>query len=198
MHDAAGGTLESKSPSTGQALGSFSAVQDTSDIDKAVNAARLGYREWRAVAPAERGRTLKEMARRLAAHGEELAWIDARRRKPVGRAYEGCRRFDRDYRILRRSCNGDEGRFVPMAPGAVNFSVRESIGVVGRIIPFNHPFMFCAAKAAAPLAAGNALSSSRPSKLPCPRCAWRNWSPTCSRGCVQRGHRRSSRRGGAR
>jgi betaine-aldehyde dehydrogenase len=36
-----------------------------------------------------------------------------------------------------------KGSSVPMGPGAVNFSVREPRGVVGRIIPFNHPFMFC-------------------------------------------------------
>ena len=39
-----------------------------------------------------------------------------------------------------------KGTSIPMGPGVVNFSVREPRGVVGRIIPFNHPFMFCAGK----------------------------------------------------
>jgi betaine-aldehyde dehydrogenase len=48
----------------------------------------------------------------------------------------------------------------------VNFSVREPLGVVGRIIPFNHPFMFCAGKSAAPLAAGNTVVVKPPEQAP--------------------------------
>ena len=45
-----------------------------------------------------------------------------------------------------------KGASIPMGPGVVNFTVREPRGVVGRIIPFNHPFMFCAGKIGAPVA----------------------------------------------
>jgi betaine-aldehyde dehydrogenase len=48
----------------------------------------------------------------------------------------------------------------------VNFSVREPLGVVARIIPFNHPFMFCAGKSAAPLAAGNTIVVKPPEQAP--------------------------------
>ena len=50
-----------------------------------------------------------------------------------------------------------KGASVPMGPGVVNFSVREPLGVVVRIIPFNHPFMFCAGKPASALVACNAV-----------------------------------------
>jgi betaine-aldehyde dehydrogenase len=53
-----------------------------------------------------------------------------------------------------------------MGPGVVNFSVREPRGVVGRIIPFNHPFMFCAGKAGAPLATGNTVVVKPPEQAP--------------------------------
>jgi betaine-aldehyde dehydrogenase len=53
-----------------------------------------------------------------------------------------------------------------MGPDVVNFSVREPLGVVGRIIPFNHPFMFCAGKSAAPLAAGNTVIVKPPEQAP--------------------------------
>ena len=53
-----------------------------------------------------------------------------------------------------------------MGPDVVNFSVREPLGVVGRIIPFNHPFMFCAGKSAAPLAAGNTVVVKPPEQSP--------------------------------
>ena len=59
-----------------------------------------------------------------------------------------------------------KGASIPMGPGAVNFSVREPHGVVARIIPFNHPLMFCAGKAAAPLAAGNAVIIKPPEQSP--------------------------------
>jgi betaine-aldehyde dehydrogenase len=59
-----------------------------------------------------------------------------------------------------------KGSSIPMGPDSVNFSVREPLGVVGRIIPFNHPFMFCAGKAAAPLAAGNTIVTKPPEQAP--------------------------------
>ena len=59
-----------------------------------------------------------------------------------------------------------KGSSVPMGPGAVNFSVREPRGVIGRIIPFNHPFMFCAGKSAAPIAAGNTVVVKPPEQSP--------------------------------
>jgi betaine-aldehyde dehydrogenase len=59
-----------------------------------------------------------------------------------------------------------KGSSVPMGPGVVNFSVREPRGVVARIIPFNHPFMFCMGKSAAPLAAGNTVIVKPPEQSP--------------------------------
>ena len=59
-----------------------------------------------------------------------------------------------------------KGASIPMGPDVVNFSVREPMGVVGRIIPFNHPFMFCAGKSAAPLAAGNTVIVKPPEQAP--------------------------------
>jgi betaine-aldehyde dehydrogenase len=59
-----------------------------------------------------------------------------------------------------------KGSSIPMGPDVMNFSVREPLGVVGRIIPFNHPFMFCAGKSAAPLAAGNTIVMKPPEQAP--------------------------------
>jgi betaine-aldehyde dehydrogenase len=53
-----------------------------------------------------------------------------------------------------------------MGPDRLNFSVREPLGVVGRIVPFNHPFMFIAGKSAAPLAAGNTIVMKPPEQAP--------------------------------
>src|SRR6185295_17642494 len=50
-----------------------------------------------------------------------------------------------------------KGASIPMGPQALNFSVREPRGVIGRIVPFNHPFMFAAGKSAAALATGHTI-----------------------------------------
>lgn len=156
-HSASGGTSSITSPSTGESLGTY-ALASTGDMDAAVAAAREGYGIWRSVAPAERARILREMARRLAAHGEELAWIDAvDGGSPVTELMKDVAVSIATIEYFAGLVTEMKGSSVPLGDGRVNFSVREPLGVVGRIIPFNHPFMFCAAKSAAPLAAGNAV-----------------------------------------
>jgi betaine-aldehyde dehydrogenase len=59
-----------------------------------------------------------------------------------------------------------KGTSIPMGPDRMNVTVREPLGVVARIIPFNHPFMFAAGKAAAPLAAGNTVVVKPPEQAP--------------------------------
>ncbi|GLH76657.1 NAD/NADP-dependent betaine aldehyde dehydrogenase [Bradyrhizobium sp. SSBR45G] len=59
-----------------------------------------------------------------------------------------------------------KGESVPLGPDAVNFTLREPLGVVARIYPFNHPLLFCASKLAAPLAAGNTIVLKPPEQAP--------------------------------
>ena len=47
------------------------------------------------------------------------------------------------------------GRTMPETPGHLHYTMRQPFGVVGRIVPFNHPLMFAASQIAAPLVAGN-------------------------------------------
>ena len=165
-HEAAGSTAATISPSTGQALGNF-AVADAEDVDRAVAAARAGFAEWRHVAPLERARVLREMGRRLAAHREELAWIDAvDGGSPVRELRKDVDTAVAQLDFFAGLVTEMKGTSVPMGPGVVNFSVREPFGVVVRIIPFNHPFMFCAGKPASVLAAGNAVIVKPPEQAP--------------------------------
>src|SRR5215469_16148042 len=165
-HQAAGGTAATVSPSTGQGLGTF-AVAGAEDVDRAVAAAQAGFAEWRRVAPLERARALCEVARRLAARRDELAWIDAvDGGSPVRELRNDVDTAVAQLGFFAGLVTEMKGASVPMGPGAVNFSVREPLGVVVRIIPFNHPFMFCAGKAAAPLAAGNAVIVKPPEQAP--------------------------------
>jgi betaine-aldehyde dehydrogenase len=153
-------------PGTGESLGP---VADCSaeDVDAAVAAAKKAFAEWRNVPPLERARMLKRIAAIVREHGDELAMIDA---ADCGNPY---------HEMIRDATVGAaqiefyaglvtemKGASIPMGPDAVNFSVREPRGVVGRIIPFNHPFMFCAGKAAAPLTTGNTVVMKPPEQAP--------------------------------
>ena len=55
---------------------------------------------------------------------------------------------------------------MPQGPHLLSFSVREPLGVVARICPFNHPLIFTIGRASAPLAAGNALVIKPPEQAP--------------------------------
>jgi acyl-CoA reductase-like NAD-dependent aldehyde dehydrogenase len=59
-----------------------------------------------------------------------------------------------------------KGDTVPASPRGLHFTLREPFGVVGRIVPFNHPFLFAAAHVAAPLMAGNTVVIKTPETSP--------------------------------
>jgi betaine-aldehyde dehydrogenase len=59
-----------------------------------------------------------------------------------------------------------KGETIPTGNGSLNYTMREPLGVVARIFPFNHPFMFAAGKIAAPLAAGNVVVVKPPEQAP--------------------------------
>ena len=137
------------------------------DVDAAVAAARRGFDAWRAVAPLERARILRAMAARVREHADELAWIDAANGgNPVREMASDAKVAAAQLDFFAGLVTEMKGASIPMGPDAVNFSVREPLGVVARIIPFNHPFMFAAGKSAAPLAAGNSVIVKPPDQAP--------------------------------
>lgn len=137
------------------------------DVDAAVRAARAAFRVWRDVAPLERGRLLKEVGTVVRANARELASLDAANcgnpvREMIGDAAVAAAQLD-FFAGLVTEMKGDT---IPMGPDALNLTVRQPLGVVARILAFNHPFMFCAGKIAAPLAAGNAVIVKPPEQAP--------------------------------
>jgi betaine-aldehyde dehydrogenase len=161
-----GGRAESINPGTGEVLASV-ADCSAADAEAAIAAAAKGFAEWRRVAPLERARILKRIAGILRDHAGELALIDAADcgnpvREMVGDAMVAAAQME----FFAGFVTEMKGASIPMGPDAVNFSVREAMGVVARIIPFNHPFMFCAGKSAAPLAAGNSVIVKPPEQAP--------------------------------
>ena len=153
-------------PSTGAALADV-AVSSAQDVEAAVADAQRGFAEWKAVAPLERARILRQAAAILRTNADELALIDAANcGNPVHEMVRDAQVAAAQLDFFAGLVTEMKGASIPMGPDAVNFSVREPLGVVARIVPFNHPFMFAAGKSAAPLAAGNAVIVKPPDQAP--------------------------------
>src|SRR6187551_3163348 len=162
----AGRFVDTISPGTGQSLGKV-ADSGADDIDAAVAAAKAAFAEWRRVLPLERAKVLRRIAEILRQNANELAMIDAADcGNPVKEMVSDAMIAAAQMEFFAGFVTEMKGASIPMGPDVVNFSVREPLGVVGRIIPFNHPFMFVAGKSAAPLAAGNTIVVKPPEQAP--------------------------------
>jgi 2-formylbenzoate dehydrogenase len=131
---------------------------DAADIDRAYEAAADAVPGWRATAPRARAAVLRAAASVVRDNAEELATLDtldlgsplAMMRLDVARAAESLELFA-DLALELR------GEVIPATAEHLHYTLREPWGVVGRILPFNHPIMFAAGKIAAPLVAGNTV-----------------------------------------
>jgi betaine-aldehyde dehydrogenase len=154
---ASGETIDAVSPVTGEAIARIPRCR-AEDVDAAVRAAAAAFVEWRRLEAAERASYLLRLADAIEADGERLAGLDSvdngsplhEMRKDVGIAAAQLRYFAGLALQLR-------GQTIPSSYDRLNYTLRQPFGVVGRIVPFNHPLMFAAAKIAAPLVAGNTV-----------------------------------------
>ena len=161
-----GSRIESRNPGSGEVLCQL-AEAGPEDIDAAVAAAQAGFEIWRDIPPLQRAKALRELARRLRQHGPELALLDAADcGNPVSEMMADAEAGAAQLDFFAGLVTEMKGASIPMGPDAVNFSVREPLGVVARILPFNHPLLFCAGKAGAILAAGNSLIIKPPEQAP--------------------------------
>ena len=161
-----GSTADTINPGTGESLGKV-ADAGAVDVDAAVASAKAAFKEWRNVPPLERAKLLRRIAEVLRANAQELAMIDAANcGNPVREMVSDAMIAAAQTEFFAGLVTEMKGSSVPMGPGVVNFSMREPRGVVARIIPFNHPFMFCMGKSAAPLAAGNTVIVKPPEQSP--------------------------------
>jgi betaine-aldehyde dehydrogenase len=148
---------ETRSPATAERLGQ-SADGGADDVNAAIEAAQIGFQTWRSTPPLERGRIMRRIAGVIRSHVEELALLDsADGGNPVSAMAADVLAAAEGWEFFAGLVTEMKGDTIPMGPDAVNFTLREPLGVVARIVAFNHPFMFSAFKAAAPLAAGNAV-----------------------------------------
>ena len=128
------------------------------DVDQAVAAATRAFPAWSRMAAADRGRILLKLADLIEANAEELARLESLDTGHPIRDSRNARRAAHGgvLPLLRRHGRQVPGRdVIPVEAGFLNYMLREPVGVVGQIVPWNFPLMFTSWKMAPALAAGN-------------------------------------------
>jgi len=161
-----GETITTHNPSNGDFLGEVPLAGD-SDVDAAVAAAKAAFASWSALPARERAKYLVDLADTIDENADHLALMDA---VDSGNAVNGMR-GDMDWtadtlRYFAGLVTEIKGETMSREPGHLNLTLRQPYGVVAKINPFNHPFRFCAEKAASALAAGNTLVIKGPEQAP--------------------------------
>jgi betaine-aldehyde dehydrogenase len=127
------------------------------EVDEAVARAKAALPAWRALAPGARAQMLRSVAETLAEHHEELAVLEARNAgKAIGDARGEMSMVIDTFRYYAGAPERLLGDTIPVAGGQA-FTVREPLGVVGLITPWNFPLTIASWKLAPALAAGNTV-----------------------------------------
>src|SRR5437899_935752 len=135
------------------------AAADAADVDTAVESAQRAWETgWRDLTPGKRTEILFNVARKLREDGEEIAQLETLQiGKPISDARDeaalGARVFEYYAGAITQFC----GQTIPVARGGFDFTLRQPMGVVAAIVPWNFPFPIACWKAAPALAAGNCV-----------------------------------------
>jgi aldehyde dehydrogenase (NAD+) len=148
--------FETRDPSTEEVI-AFVAEADAADVDAAVKSARAAFEgEWGSMRPADRGLALLRLADLIRRDQEELVELES---LDSGKPVSAVRRQDIPAVIdtlvyYAGWADKITGQVVPARPDALTYTVREPMGVVGAIIPWNFPLMIGMWKIAPALACG--------------------------------------------
>jgi phenylacetaldehyde dehydrogenase len=163
---ASGRTFETPNPATGETLAHV-AEGDAEDINRAVRAARAAFEDgpWRRMTPSDRGRLIWKIGDLILEHADELAQLESLDNgKPVAVARGADVPLAADlFHYMAGWATKIEGNTidisVPYMPGANfhSYTLREPIGVVGQIIPWNFPLLMAAWKLGPALTTGNCV-----------------------------------------
>ncbi|HKD62559.1 MAG TPA: aldehyde dehydrogenase family protein [Candidatus Acidoferrales bacterium] len=161
VDSASGKTFPTYNPATGEVLSNV-AEGDSEDIDRAVKAARAAFETgpWAKISPSERGRMIWRLADLIEKHTEEFAQLESLDNgKPlkIARIADIPLTVD-NFRYYAGWSTKIEGNTIPMGlakQGSFHaYTVREPVGVVGQIIPWNFPLLMAAWKLGPALATG--------------------------------------------
>ena len=156
---ASGETFEVINPSTGEVIADVPRG-GPDDVGRAARAARTSFEAgvWSGMSATDRGRVLLRLAQLIRDHAEELATLEVRqggktitdaRGEMEGAA--GC------FEYYAGAANKYFGETIPVADRGLDFTLREAIGVVGLIVPWNFPLMIASWKVAPALTTGNSV-----------------------------------------
>ncbi len=151
-------TFETENPTTGRVWGQF-ALGRPADVDRAVEAATAAFAEWRKMSPTRRGRLMMRWADAIADNAETIGRLEAMQNGKLLNELVLQARIVPDWLYYYGGlADKVEGRVIPLDRGSVlNYTLREPLGVVGVVMPWNSP-LFLAIMAIAPaLAAGNTV-----------------------------------------
>jgi p-cumic aldehyde dehydrogenase len=165
-----GATIDVEDPSNGQVIARVPAG-DREDIEQAVKAARAAFASptWARMRPLDRARIIEEIARKIEAHAQELALLES---FDNGKAVAHALAVDVPaavdvFRYMAGWASKIGGQVNPVSGDGRqyhSYSVREPVGVVGAIVPWNYPLAMAAWKIAPALAAGCSIVL-KPSEL---------------------------------
>ncbi|UCC25545.1 MAG: aldehyde dehydrogenase family protein [Gemmatimonadales bacterium] len=157
---ASGDTFPTVNPATGEVTAQV-ARADAPDVDRAVAAARraLVSPEWRSMDPHKRGALLWRLADLVEANGDEMASLETR---DNGKTYFESRKIDVPstvgvFRYFAGMADKIFGETIPVSGPFLNYTLRQPVGVVGCITPWNFPLNIASWKVAPALACGNTV-----------------------------------------
>ena len=150
-----GGTFDTFCPANGEKI-STCAEATEQDVDIAVEAAWRAWETWKDVSPEERQKILFRVAEVIDENRERLAQIEMLDNgKPIRETMNADIPLAADhFRYFAGAVRTEEGEAMMLDQNTLNLILREPIGVVGQIVPWNFPFLMAAWKLAPVLAAG--------------------------------------------
>jgi acyl-CoA reductase-like NAD-dependent aldehyde dehydrogenase len=161
-----GAWLESINPATEETLGHVPQAT-AKDVDNAVAAAEKAHPAWAAIEPKERAKLVWKLAAKLRERADDILRVEvvdtgntiSKMRADVATAGDTLDFYSSFHTEIK-------GETIPASTKNLHFTIREPYGVVGRIIPFNHPIKFAANALAAPLMAGICVVLTPPETSP--------------------------------
>jgi aminomuconate-semialdehyde/2-hydroxymuconate-6-semialdehyde dehydrogenase len=157
--------LDLYEPATGQVIGR-AADSDATDLDQAVRAASQAHTEWRRAGAEARGRWLQALADLVEARAEQLAQaesVDTGKPLSLARATD-IPRVAANLRFFAAAATQFASESHAMGELGINYTLRDPLGIVGCISPWNLPLYLLTWKVAPALAAGNCVIA-KPSEL---------------------------------
>jgi betaine-aldehyde dehydrogenase len=153
-----GATFEVTNPATGKVIAS-APLGGREDVDRAVAAAQKAFEDrkgWASWAAGKRGRSLSKLASLIKQHSEELAQLEtANVGKPITSSRGEVVGTSLVFDYYAGAANKIFGQTIPVSKPGLDLTIREPIGVVGLIVPWNFPLYMASWKVAPALAAGN-------------------------------------------